>query len=134
MLNEKEEQFLRRQIQENTPLQPVNPMPPPTGFVPLVPDAKIEQWKTEPKMRQVDLNKDDELQKKIKAAGFDGKPGEFYSSVGLSREQALAMSKPDLRTAIERARLRDDVPVPRASLRISPAAQPTRPRFVEVGN
>jgi hypothetical protein len=107
-LSEHEESFLRKQIRDSTPMRPVNPMPPQNTFVPYLPDAKIEAWKSEPKLKPVDLNHDTAVEAKLKGAGFKGAPGEFYGTVGLNRQQILAMSANDIRAAIEAARNRDD--------------------------
>jgi hypothetical protein len=132
-LTQQEEDFIRRQHRDNSPMQSVNGVPQPQRDFLSLPVATLDAWKNEPKMAPKDLNEDPLVESRLRDAGFNGKPGEFYSKVGLSRAQVLSMNKQDLRAAIEAAARREPEWAPKASFTIDPKARP-RPRFVEIGN
>jgi hypothetical protein len=133
-LTAQEEQFLRKQIRDSSPMVSVNPVPPPSREFVAVPPSLLESWRNAPKLQPADLNVDNLVQDKLRCAGFKGSPGEFYSRIGVGRAELVKMSHSDIRAAIERARERDDIRPPAAAMAISPAATPPRRAIVMVGD
>jgi hypothetical protein len=128
MLTEREEQILREQIRNNTPMPSMNEVRQPLGYQPLVTPLEIERWMKAPKLQPVSLNDDQLVKDKLRGAGFKGQPGEFYSRVGIGRAELIRMSHDQIRAAIERTKDGDDIEPPHNTTAFLPTKPSPAPR------
>ncbi len=102
MLSPREEQILREQIRDNTPMRVVGG---PTSTA-QPGDREFgrqinEQLEKLPKMKPVNLNENPELEYKLRKVMKKGeKLGEFFSRTGLGLAQIMSMSDSEIRSFV----------------------------------